>query len=115
MKKYEIMTANFEFRFSIGRPIPSQTADEIFDTYLDQADLNPHREAVYTDEAEALKAFSAEFGSYGYTREEKSYNGFPLLVGQLAYLEANIYDDDDDEFIQGDSILAFAAAPYEDG
>lgn len=118
MEKFEIMTDNFEFRF--GRSldsIPAMSAAEIFDTYLScdttitSNSLDPTRRASFDTLEEAQAEFSRNYANYGRTSPERGSLWW-LLVGDLAWIERNEYDEDG-EFDQGGETYALSAAAYE--
>jgi len=112
MKKFEIYTDHFEFRFPGVASIPSASADEIWSWYLEESCNQPHLEASF-DTIEAAQAeWQRNYASYGRTAESKAFGGTPLLVGDLAYLEENIYDDDG-EFVQSVCVWNYSAEPYQ--
>lgn len=117
MIKYEIKTDSFEFR--MGREkwrIPAMTGAEILDTYFSCDDritsnsLDPEIRESFDSEEEARAFFAAHYAGHGRTSLQRGNTQY-LLLGQLAWLEANEYDADG-EFDQADGVLAFSAAPY---
>lgn len=116
MKKFEIFTDDFEFRFgSRLADIPAMTDREILDTYLScdtrvtSNSLDPHLEGQY-DSLEAALAAWEEFAASGSTHAE-SGGAVWLLRGDLAYLQEAEYDEDGD-FVQGGDILRHSCEAY---
>lgn len=117
MIKYEIMTENFEFRMGTRRDkIPPMSAGEIVDMHLSCDDritcnyINPDRHESFADEAAARKFFGERYSNYGRTNITKNGANW-LLSGQIAWLEANEYDENG-EFNQGGEVLSYAAEPF---
>ena len=118
MKKYEIYTDTFEFRF--GRyedSIPEMSGYEIFQTYLScdtgitTNSLDPHLEASFDTLEEARAEWEKNYKNYGRTWAEKG-NALWLLRGDIAYLEGNEYTEEGD-FDQGGDVYECSAEPYE--
>lgn len=98
MIKYEIKTDDFEFRFGTSKDsIPEMSASEVFDFYMDGTCNDPHLEASFNTLEEAQADFSKHYSNYGRTHAEKS-NTFWLLCGEVAWIEENEYDEDDEFF-----------------
>ena len=94
MTKFEIKTDHFEFRFgTYKQSIPSMTADEVFEEYLSGSCNDPKLEAAFDSLAAAQAEFKAHYAGYGRTYAEKGFN-FWLLVGEIAWIEENEYDED---------------------
>lgn len=117
MKKYEIYTDDFQFHFGRGRDsIPAMTGDEILDTYLSCDDRitanirDPRREASFDSLEDALAEWEKNYKNYGSSSAAKS-GAVWQLMGRLAYLEANEYDEDG-EFDQGGEIYVSSAGNY---
>lgn len=110
MTKYEIKTDAFEFRMGYGR-IPAMSGDEIYDTYMSGGFLNPKTECSFDTLDEAKAAFAEKFSGYGHTELVRGSAGY-LLIGRMAWIEENEYDDDG-EFDHGGDIWQFSAAPYD--
>ena len=112
MTKYEIRTDRFEFRFvKFKDSIPAATADEIFAWYMEESAADPTVQASFDTLEEAREEFKKHYADYGTTRAEKSMVWW-LIVGDLAWIEGNEYDDDG-EFIQGGECYDVSVAPYE--
>lgn len=118
MKKYEIYTDSFEFRFGKYKDsIPAMTGCEILQTYLScdtritSNFLDPHLEASFDTLEEALAEWEKNYSNYSSTSAEKG-NVLWMLRGELAYLEANDYTEDGD-FDQGGDLYVFSAEAYE--
>lgn len=111
MKKYEIFTDRFELRLGRCSDSRSLTAGDVFGEYRMEDANAPTRVARFASEAEALAAFDAEYKTYGRTHACRGVASW-LLTGDVAYLEVNEYDDDD-EFDQGGDVIAFSAEAYE--
>ena len=117
MKKYEIYTDTFEFRF--GRyedSIPEMSGYEIFQTYLScdtkitTNSLDPHLEASFDTLEEARAEWEKNYKNYGRTWAEKG-NVFWFLRGQLAWLDENEYTEDG-EFDQGGALWESSVQGY---
>ena len=112
MKKYEIKTDSFQFRFGTSRSsIPAMDAGEVFDAYLQGSANEPDRETSFDTLAEAQEVFKRDYASYGSTYAEKS-NVFWILRGDVAWIEENDYDENG-EFDQGGTVADFSAEGYE--
>ena len=112
MKKFEIYTDHFEFRFPGITTTPSASADEIWAWYQEESCNQPNRESSFDTIEEAKAEFQKNYANYGRTTESRAFTGTPLLVGDVAYLEENIYDDDG-EFIQSVCIWNYSAEPHQ--
>ena len=117
MKRYEIYTDRFQFRFGRSKDsIPAMTGDEIADTYLSCDDritsnyLNPTLEASFDTEKEALVEWRRNYIDYGWTEAEKG-SVLWVLRGRLAYIAENEYDDGGD-FIHGETTQYISAEAY---
>lgn len=111
MTKYEIYTDRFEFS-SHGKSWPSQTVDDIIDLYYGPYVCNnPKLEASFDSLEEAKAEFESHYRNYGSTREASGWAGGFLLVGEIAWLEENEYDEDGD-FDQGGGWLDWSVEPY---
>ena len=112
MTKYEIMTDRFEFHFGTSkRSIPAMTESEIFNEYLSGNANCPTREASYDTLEEAQEAFRKRYTNHGSTYAQPGYC-FWLLVGDLAWIEENEYDEDG-EFDQGGDVYDISAEAYQ--
>ena len=111
MTKYEIKTDSFEFSNS-RESWPSQTADDIIDLYHSPYEYNsPKLEASFESLDEAKAEFESNYRNYGSTREVVGWAGMHLLIGEIAFLEKNAYDEDG-EFDQGGDWIAWSVEPY---
>lgn len=118
MRKYEIYTDTFEFRFGKYKDsIPAMTGYEILQTYLScdtritSNFLDPHLAASFDTLEEARAEWEKNYKTYGSTSAEKG-SVLWLLRGDLAYLEANDYTEDGD-FDQGGELFEVSAEAYE--
>jgi len=113
MKKYEIKTDRFEFRFGTGKSsVPTMSEQEIFDAYLAESANCPVVQDSFDRIQDAVRAFEEDhWDEYGDTYYEQG-STFALLVGRVAWIEENEYDEDG-EFIQGGNVWTFSAEPYE--
>ena len=110
--KFEIYTDHFEFRFPGAALAPSASADEIWAWYQEESCNQPNLEASFDTIEEAKAEFQKNYENYGRTSESRAFAGTPLLVGDVAYLEENIYDDNG-EFIQSVCIWNYSTAEHE--
>lgn len=117
MIKYEIKTDSFEFRMGTRKSaILAMSADEILDTYfscdtrITSNSLDPEQRESFTDEAEAVAFFKANYSDYGKTTLEHGNTQY-LLRGDLAWLEENEYDEDG-EFDHGGAVLELSAEAF---
>lgn len=111
MKKFEIMTDRFEVRFST--PPKSQSAQDVWELY--ESTLNEAKlEASFDTLEEAKAEFQKRWANHGSTRMEKGYAYGWLLLGDVAYIVENEYDEDG-EFDHGGDVWEYSAAPYSDG
>ena len=112
MIKYEIKTDRFEFRFGTSkRSVPTLSAEEVFEEYQRQGETCPQIEGSFDSLEDARKAFTRTYANYGRTWAERGFC-FWLLLGYLAWIEENEYDDDG-EFYQGDVTYDVSAMRYE--
>lgn len=111
-RRYEIWTDHFEFRFTKASGVPSATADEIWAWYMEESCNHPTLEASFDSIEDAKAAFAKEYADYGRTYRQSGFGGTPLLVGDVAYIEENIYDEDG-EFVQSVSVWDYSTEPYE--
>ena len=109
MTKYEIMTDNFELRLGAANRVREMSADEVLCEYQDQTANAPTLVESYDSLDEARAAFRT-YANYGSTRLERGVTGC-LLVGQLALLVENEYDEDGN-FDQGGNVIDSAVGPY---
>lgn len=108
MTKYEICTAGFEIRCGTKRnSIPSYTEWELFD---EANECCYDVVASFDTEEDAVEFFNKNYKDYGRTWVEHG-SVFWLLVGCVAWIEVNNYDDNG-EFDSGDSVIALSAEPY---
>lgn len=111
IRKFEIRTDHFEFHFGKYKgSIPTISDEEIFDWYQ-RSCCDPVTVEEYDTLEEAKEAFKESYSDYGHTRAEKG-NAFWFLVGDLAWIEENIFTDDGD-FDQGGWTYDFSAVGYE--
>ena len=111
MTKYEIRTDRFEFSNS-KKSWTSQTADDIINLYHNPYECNsPKLEASFESLEEAKAEFESHYRNYGNTREMTGWAGTHLLVGEIAFLEENEYDEDG-EFDQGGNWINWSVEPY---
>lgn len=112
MTKYEIRTDRFEFRFGTYKAsIPAASAAEIWDWYTQLSVQEPEIRASF-DTLEAAQAeFRAHWADFGTTHAEKGMTWW-LLIGELAWIEHNEYDDNG-EFDQGGDVFDVSAQGYE--
>ena len=118
MYKYEIYTDTFEFRMGTKsvRDIPSLTSREIFDVYfsydtrITSNSVDPRREFASDSEEAAMEEFYKHYAKYGRTRAAKGVVG-GMLFGDLAWLEMNEYDDEEN-LVQNWGTLCWSAEPY---
>ena len=111
MTKYEIKTDHFEFDFGAAKnSIPCMTADEVFGTYENESANDPKTEATFDTLEEARAEFAAHYANYGSIRAERG-NVFWCLVGNVAWIEENEYDEDGD-FDQSCGTYDISAEPY---
>ena len=112
MKKFEICTDNFQFEFGKYKAsIPAATPDEIFRWCMERTCIEPKKRASFDTLEEAQAEFAKNYADYGCTRAEKGMI-FWLLVGEIAWIEENWYDDDG-EFDQGGWTYDVSAQGYE--
>ena len=112
MTKYEIKTDRFEFRFGKYKAsIPHASEDEIFAWYMEETANDAKTVASFDTLEEARNEFKKHYADYGNTRAVGGWVCW-LLVGELAGIEENEYDEDG-EFIQGGGCYDVSAAPYE--
>ena len=111
MTKFEIKTDDFEFRFgTFKESIPAMSAQEVFDFYMDGTCNDPRTAASFDTLKEAKEEFNKYYANYGRTNAEKS-NVFWLLRGEIAWIEANDYDEDG-EFNQSDGTYDISAEAW---
>lgn len=110
MKKYEIMTDNFELRLGRTDDARELTAADVFTEYQDEDANAPVLVESYDNIDEARAAFRAHYANYGSTRAVRGVAGW-LLLGQVAFLIENEYDEDGD-YDQGGDIWEYSAEPY---
>lgn len=112
MTKYEILTGSFELRFGTSRDtIPAMSAEEIFSDYQDLQAKCPEIKASFETINEAREEFSAYYKNFG-TNYAQAGGAFWLLMGEVAWIEENEYDEDG-EFDQGGAVHDFSAAGFE--
>ena len=112
MTKYEILTGSFELRFGTSRDtIPAMSAAEIFSDYQNLPAKCPEIKASFETINEAREEFSAHYKNFGTTYAQAG-GAFWLLMGEVAWIEENEYDEDG-EFDQGGVVHDFSAAGYE--
>ena len=109
MTKYEIFTDRFEFR--AGARLQNWTSGEVFDEYQAGTANCPKLECSFDRLEDAVAEFEKNYKDSGRTWAEAT-NVHWLLIGEVAFLEENEYDDDGD-FVQGGDIIDFSAEPYE--
>lgn len=109
--KYEIWTDRFEIRIGRTEDARTMTEREVFDEYLAEDANNPHLAGTFDTQEEAEEHFKRYFANYGTSRAVRGTAGW-LLVGQVAYLQADEYDEDG-EYIQGGDILMTSSEAYE--
>lgn len=111
MTMYEIKTDRFEFS-NPKKHWTSQTVDDIIEMYLGLYECNsPKLEAGFESLEEAKAEFESHYRNYGNTRETTGWAGMHLLVGEIAFLEENEYDEDG-EFDQGGDWIDWSVEPY---
>lgn len=110
MIKYEIWTDSFEIRIGRAENARSLTEREVFDEYLEESANAPRLEKSFSSPEEAEAYFKAHFAKYGTSRSMRGTAGW-LLIGQVAYLQADEYDEDG-EYIQGGDILMTSSEAY---
>lgn len=111
MTKYEIRTDHFEFRFGKTRDsIPDATEDEIFAWYMEESSADPTIRESCDSLDSAQEIFRRDYAGYGVTRAEKSMVWW-LLVGELAWIEENEYDEYGD-FVCGGECYDISAEEY---
>ena len=108
MTKFEIKTDRFEIRTSAL--LESQSADEVFDWYMEQDANCPTIEAAFDTLEDARREFTKNYADYGRTYHERGNVGY-LLTGRVAWIEQNEYDEDG-EFDQGGDVWEFSAQPF---
>ena len=115
MIKYAICTDRFEFKFPKGRSIPDMTGQEIFDTYfsgdtrITSNSFDPDYVAVFDTKEAAMAEWERNYKDFGLTYQQDG-NVMQFLVGDIAYLEEQIFDDDG--FITSGDIWEYSAMPY---
>ena len=110
MKKYEIMTDNFELRLGRTDDARELTAADVFTEYQEEDANAPALVESFDNIDEARAAFRAHYANYGSTRAVRGEAGW-LLLGQVAFLIENEYDEDGD-YDQGGDIWEYSAEPY---
>lgn len=110
MTKYDIMTDNFELRLGRTNEARALTADEVFSEYQAEDANAPMLIESYDNYDDALAAFNKTYANYGSTRAVRGVTGW-LLLGQVAFLIENEYDEDG-EFDQGGDVWAYSAEAY---
>ena len=111
MKKYEIYTDSFEFRFGKYKgSIPSMSMSDVWMEYNCQSANTPVLVASFENLEEALDFFRENYAGYGRTWAEKG-NVWWLLRGEVAWLDANEYDEDG-YFDQGGDLYEYSTESY---
>lgn len=110
MKRYEIYTDTFEFRFGRYKDsIPSMMVGEVWQEYVCQQN-DPALVKSFENLDEALAFFRENYADYGRTWAEKGHV-FWFLRGQLAWLDENEYTEDG-EFDQGGTLWESSVQRY---
>ena len=111
MRKYEIYTDTFEFRFGKAKSsIPAMSMSDIWMEYNCQSSNDPVRLASFDNLEDAMAFFRENYADYGRTWAEKG-NVWWLLRGQVAWLDGNEYTEDGD-FGQGGDLYECSAEAY---
>ena len=111
MKKFEIMTDNFEFSFFGKQSVPACTPEDILEWYWQGTSNEPQLKASFESLEEARAEFEKYYATYGKTRLVPWTGKQYLLTGELAWIEENEYDDDG-EFVYGLDIDDYSAEGY---
>ena len=112
MRKYEIYTDTFEFRFGKSKSsIPAMSMSDIWMEYNCQSSNDPVRVASFDNLEDAMAFFRENYADYGRTWAEKG-NVWWLLRGQVAWLDGNEYTEDGG-FDQGGDLYECSAEAYE--